>query len=124
MLKNSAYTPENSQVQEFGISSDFDCIYSRCPAIFIQCINKCPVVGLLMQGSELLQVHLLKICACCPFRVIDGRNLMPLLHGLVQHSEHEFMFHYCGIYLHAVRWYEKKSKCQGFLQRNPNLPVF
>ncbi|KAK9401908.1 arylsulfatase H-like [Crotalus adamanteus] len=42
-------------------------------------------------------------------RVIDGRNLMPLLHGLVQHSEHEFMFHYCGIYLHAVRWYEKES---------------
>uniref|UniRef100_A0A8C6XQ40 Sulfatase N-terminal domain-containing protein n=1 Tax=Naja naja TaxID=35670 RepID=A0A8C6XQ40_NAJNA len=42
-------------------------------------------------------------------RVIDGRNLMPLLQGLVQHSEHEFMFHYCGIYLHAVRWYEKES---------------
>lgn len=75
-----------------------------------------------MQGSELLQIQLLKLCACCPFRVIDGQNLMPLLQGLVQHSEHEFMFHYCGIYLHAVRWYEKDSKCQGFLQTKPNLP--
>ncbi|XP_070606968.1 arylsulfatase H-like isoform X3 [Erythrolamprus reginae] len=42
-------------------------------------------------------------------RVIDGQNLMPLLQGLVQHSEHEFMFHYCGVHLHAVRWYEKKN---------------
>ncbi|XP_042696765.1 arylsulfatase H isoform X3 [Chrysemys picta bellii] len=42
-------------------------------------------------------------------RVIDGRNLMPLLQGKVQHSEHEFMFHYCGVYLHAVRWHQKDS---------------
>ncbi|XP_015281997.1 PREDICTED: arylsulfatase D-like [Gekko japonicus] len=42
-------------------------------------------------------------------RVIDGRNLMPLLQGSVQHSEHEFMFHYCGAYLHAVRWHQKES---------------
>ncbi|XP_063161120.1 arylsulfatase D-like [Candoia aspera] len=42
-------------------------------------------------------------------RIIDGQNLMPLLQGVVQHSGHEFMFHYCGIYLHAVRWYEKES---------------
>ncbi|NWX93651.1 ARSD Arylsulfatase, partial [Nothoprocta pentlandii] len=42
-------------------------------------------------------------------RVIDGRNLMPLLQGSVQHSEHEFLFHYCGSYLHAVRWHQKDS---------------
>ncbi|XP_060625876.2 arylsulfatase L-like isoform X4 [Anolis sagrei] len=42
-------------------------------------------------------------------RIIDGRDLMPLLQGLVQHSEHEFMFHYCGILLHAVRWHQKDS---------------
>uniref|UniRef100_A0A8C8VIV8 Sulfatase N-terminal domain-containing protein n=1 Tax=Pelusios castaneus TaxID=367368 RepID=A0A8C8VIV8_9SAUR len=42
-------------------------------------------------------------------RVIDGRNLMPLLQGSAQHSEHEFMFHYCGVYLHAVRWHQKDS---------------
>ncbi|XP_066475552.1 arylsulfatase D-like isoform X2 [Tiliqua scincoides] len=42
-------------------------------------------------------------------RVIDGWNLMPLLWGSVQHSEHEFMFHYCGMHLHAVRWHQKDS---------------
>ncbi|KAF1564077.1 Arylsulfatase D, partial [Eudyptes moseleyi] len=42
-------------------------------------------------------------------RVIDGRNLVPLLRGRAQKSEHEFLFHYCGSYLHAVRWYQKDS---------------
>ncbi|XP_015282001.1 PREDICTED: arylsulfatase H-like [Gekko japonicus] len=42
-------------------------------------------------------------------RVIDGQNLLPLLQGSAQHSKHEFMFHYCGSYLHAVRWYQKES---------------
>ncbi|KAM6149248.1 arylsulfatase F-like [Rhynchocyon petersi] len=42
-------------------------------------------------------------------RVIDGRDLMPLLQGKVQHSEHEFLFHYCGSYLHAIRWRETGS---------------
>ncbi|XP_075378858.1 arylsulfatase D-like isoform X1 [Mycteria americana] len=42
-------------------------------------------------------------------RVIDGRDLMPLLRGTVEHSEHEFLFHYCGIHLHAVRWHQKDS---------------
>ncbi|KAJ7319641.1 hypothetical protein JRQ81_019152 [Phrynocephalus forsythii] len=42
-------------------------------------------------------------------RIIDGRNLLPLLQQKVKHSEHEFMFHYCGSYLHAVRWHQKDS---------------
>ncbi|NXF06300.1 ARSD Arylsulfatase, partial [Smithornis capensis] len=42
-------------------------------------------------------------------RVIDGHNLLPLLQGTVQHSKHEFMFHYCGVFLHAVRWHQKDS---------------
>ncbi|XP_060682864.1 arylsulfatase H-like isoform X1 [Hemiscyllium ocellatum] len=42
-------------------------------------------------------------------RVIDGRDLMPLLKGDVQHSEHEFLFHYCGAALNAVRWHPKGS---------------
>uniref|UniRef100_A0A8D0EBX2 Sulfatase N-terminal domain-containing protein n=1 Tax=Salvator merianae TaxID=96440 RepID=A0A8D0EBX2_SALMN len=41
-------------------------------------------------------------------RVIDGKNQIALLQGAVQHSEHEFMFHYCGAFLHAVRWYQKE----------------
>ncbi|XP_049993122.1 arylsulfatase H isoform X2 [Alexandromys fortis] len=40
-------------------------------------------------------------------RVIDGQNLMPLLEGHVQHSDHEFLFHYCGIFLHSVRWHQR-----------------
>ncbi|XP_024142000.1 arylsulfatase D [Oryzias melastigma] len=40
-----------------------------------------------------------------PDREIDGYNLMPLLEGKAVQSEHEFMFHYCGIYLNAVRWH-------------------
>ncbi|XP_068928948.1 arylsulfatase F-like isoform X2 [Petaurus breviceps papuanus] len=42
-------------------------------------------------------------------RVIDGRDLMPLLKGEVQHSEHEFLYHYCGPFLHAVRWHPRNS---------------
>ncbi|XP_060992730.1 arylsulfatase D-like isoform X7 [Dama dama] len=40
-------------------------------------------------------------------RVIDGRSLLPLLRGDAEHSAHEFLFHYCGQYLHAARWHEK-----------------
>ncbi|XP_027623772.1 arylsulfatase F [Tupaia chinensis] len=42
-------------------------------------------------------------------RVIDGRDLMPLLRGDIDHSEHEFLFHYCGSYIHAVRWHPKDN---------------
>uniref|UniRef100_A0A2K5XHC4 Arylsulfatase family member H n=1 Tax=Mandrillus leucophaeus TaxID=9568 RepID=A0A2K5XHC4_MANLE len=41
------------------------------------------------------------------YKVIDGRNLMPLLEGRASHSDHEFLFHYCGVYLHTVRWHQK-----------------
>ncbi|XP_057574903.1 arylsulfatase D isoform X2 [Hippopotamus amphibius kiboko] len=42
-------------------------------------------------------------------RVIDGRSLVPLLQGDTERSPHEFLFHYCGEYLHAARWHEKDS---------------
>lgn len=35
---------------------------------------------------------------------------MPLLEEKVERSEHEFMFHYCGVYLNAVRWHPPGSK--------------
>ncbi|KAM3607006.1 uncharacterized protein V6R79_000547 [Siganus canaliculatus] len=44
-----------------------------------------------------------------PDRQLDGHNLMPLLEGKVERSEHEFMFHYCGVYLNAVRWHPPGS---------------
>ncbi|KAJ8350760.1 hypothetical protein SKAU_G00258900 [Synaphobranchus kaupii] len=37
-------------------------------------------------------------------RVLDGHDLMPLMEGRVRRSKHEFMFHYCGANLNAVRW--------------------
>ncbi|XP_053167334.1 arylsulfatase D-like isoform X2 [Hemicordylus capensis] len=42
-------------------------------------------------------------------RVTDGKNQLALLQGATQHSEHEFMFHYCGTHLHGVRWHQKES---------------
>ncbi|XP_063306237.1 arylsulfatase D-like isoform X2 [Pelobates fuscus] len=42
-------------------------------------------------------------------RIIDGRSLVPLLKNQATHSEHEFLFHYCGRNLHAVRWHQKDS---------------
>uniref|UniRef100_A0A3P9JY93 Arylsulfatase H n=1 Tax=Oryzias latipes TaxID=8090 RepID=A0A3P9JY93_ORYLA len=44
-----------------------------------------------------------------PDRELDGYNLMPLLEGKSARSQHEFMFHYCGIYLNAVRWHPPGS---------------
>lgn len=42
-------------------------------------------------------------------RIIDGRDLMPLLRGETQRSEHEFLFHYCNVYLNAIRWHPPNS---------------
>ncbi|KAG1956199.1 arylsulfatase D [Pimephales promelas] len=42
-------------------------------------------------------------------RILDGHDLMPLLEGKTNRSQHEFMFHYCGIYLNAVRWHPHDS---------------
>uniref|UniRef100_A0A8D2GLI6 Steryl-sulfatase n=1 Tax=Urocitellus parryii TaxID=9999 RepID=A0A8D2GLI6_UROPR len=40
-------------------------------------------------------------------RVIDGRDLLPLLLGTAQHSDHEFLLHYCQRFLHAARWQQR-----------------
>ncbi|XP_033114920.1 steryl-sulfatase-like [Anneissia japonica] len=40
-------------------------------------------------------------------RVIDGKDLLPLLNEQNKSSPHEFMFHYCGGYLHGVRYIPK-----------------
>lgn len=42
-----------------------------------------------------------------PPRVIDGRNLLPLLRGETPHSDHEFLLHYCEVFLHAARWVQR-----------------
>ncbi|KAG8589867.1 hypothetical protein GDO81_006551 [Engystomops pustulosus] len=43
-------------------------------------------------------------------RIVDGKDLMPLLEGHVLNSGHEFMFHYCAGHLHAVRWHQTSSE--------------
>uniref|UniRef100_A0A2K6RAF3 Arylsulfatase L n=1 Tax=Rhinopithecus roxellana TaxID=61622 RepID=A0A2K6RAF3_RHIRO len=40
-------------------------------------------------------------------RVIDGQDLLPLLLGTAQHSDHEFLMHYCEGVLHAARWHQR-----------------
>nr|XP_054107426.1 steryl-sulfatase isoform X3 [Callithrix jacchus] len=42
-------------------------------------------------------------------RIIDGHDLMPLLQGKSQRSDHEFLFHYCNAYLNAVRWHPQNK---------------
>uniref|UniRef100_A0A8C3VXM2 Arylsulfatase L n=1 Tax=Catagonus wagneri TaxID=51154 RepID=A0A8C3VXM2_9CETA len=42
-----------------------------------------------------------------PDRVIDGRDLLPLLLGTAEHSDHEFLMHYCESFLHAARWHQR-----------------
>ena len=37
-------------------------------------------------------------------RVIDSKDLMPLLSGKSSMTSHKFMFHYCGETIHAVRY--------------------
>lgn len=40
---------------------------------------------------------------------MDGHSLLPLLQGAAEHSAHDFLFHYCGKYLHAARWHDKRG---------------
>jgi len=42
-------------------------------------------------------------------RVIDGRDLMPLVTGRTTSSPHELLFHYCGREVHALRWLENAT---------------
>jgi len=43
-------------------------------------------------------------------RQYDGRNVLPLLNGNSLISPHEFLFHYCGSRLHAVRYRPRSGK--------------
>ncbi|XP_043313588.1 arylsulfatase L-like isoform X1 [Cervus canadensis] len=40
-------------------------------------------------------------------RVVDGRDLLALLQGTAEHSDHEFLMHYCESFLHAARWHQR-----------------
>lgn len=47
---------------------------------------------------------------CVLLRILDGHDLLPLLEGKTKRSQHEFMFHYCGVHLNAVRWHPPGSE--------------
>ena len=51
-------------------------------------------------------------------RVYDGKDLMPLLtRGKTSGPHHEFMYHYCGSYLHAAR-YTPKGKIKKLVYKS------
>nr|BDB45832.1 arylsulfatase E [Mus musculus molossinus] len=41
-------------------------------------------------------------------RVIDGRDLTPLLRGEAEHAAHEVLLHYCEVFLHAARLVQRE----------------
>ena len=42
-------------------------------------------------------------------RIVDGRDLLPLLTRKSKVSSHDFIFHYCGNQIHAVRFHPRNS---------------
>jgi len=42
-------------------------------------------------------------------RIVDGKDLLPLLTNETKDSSHEFIFHYCGDQIHAVRYHPKNN---------------
>ncbi|XP_034043110.1 arylsulfatase D isoform X2 [Thalassophryne amazonica] len=83
----------------------------RVPGIF-RWPGKLPAGRVVDEPTSLMDLYpTLKYLAkdTQPDRPLDGYNLMPLLEGKLERSEHEFMFHYCGVYLNAVRWHPPGS---------------
>lgn len=68
-------------------------------------VDRVPASVVLMLSCLILKY----ISPSCPSE-LDGHDLMPLLEGKVARSQHEFMFHYCGVYLNAARWHPQGSK--------------
>lgn len=43
-------------------------------------------------------------CSLPTDRIIDGKNILPLLQGIEKTSPHQYLFHYCGQDIHAARY--------------------
>ncbi|XP_076858118.1 arylsulfatase D [Brachyhypopomus gauderio] len=84
----------------------------RVPGIF-RWIGRLPSGRVVEEPTSLMDLYptLVKLAGgeLPQDRVLDGHDLMPLLEGKTERSEHEFMFHYCGVYLNAVRWHPPDS---------------
>ena len=50
-------------------------------------------------------------------RVMDGRNILPLLGGAEVTSPHDFLFHYCDEYVHAVRYRPNEGETVTFAKK-------
>ena len=82
--------------------------------LFFQLASLFLLLLLCRKTARLDHASLTALCVSASLpRVIDGRNLMPLLEGRVSRSEHEFLFHYCGVSLHTARWYQKDCEYEG-----------
>lgn len=60
-------------------------------------------------------------------RVIDGSNILPLLLEESAAASHEFLFHYCGIHIHAVRYTPRDASGTWkvhFMSPNPALCTY
>lgn len=60
-------------------------------------------------------------------RVIDGSNILPLLRKESAAASHEFLFHYCGIHIHAVRYTPRDGSGTWkvhFMSPNPALCTY
>ena len=43
-------------------------------------------------------------------RIYDGKDITPLLNGQDTVVPHKFMFHHCGVWLHAIRYTPEDGK--------------
>ncbi|MBW02392.1 Arylsulfatase E, partial [Eschrichtius robustus] len=79
-------------------------VHADCFLMRNHCITEQPMC---LQRTTAL---MLKEVSSFVQRVIDGRDLLPLLLGTAQHSGHEFLMHYCESFLHAARWHQWNSE--------------
>ncbi|XP_062312720.1 arylsulfatase D isoform X1 [Osmerus eperlanus] len=83
----------------------------RVPGIF-RWPGRLPAGKAVDEPTSLMDLYptLINLAEATPSdRLLDGYDLMPLLEGRTRRSEHKFMFHYCGVYLNAVRWHPPGS---------------
>ena len=55
------------------------------------------------------------------YKILDGKDILPLLKGEDKITPHEIMFHYCGSYLHSARYRPRTGKQTGV---HLNMDVF
>lgn len=53
--------------------------------------------------------------------IIDGKSILPLLTGSVEKSPHNFLVHYCGTNIHAVRYIDENGNIWKMHFRTPKF---